>query len=311
LGELFSAGASGTGNVTDPATGITTTIVAPTKGNPALIPEKADSTELGVVLSPSFFPGFQASVDYYNIDITGAIAALSSQNVVNLCYAGNATLCSTIHRTNGLIDFISLLPQNINSQGTHGMDFEATYRTPLSAIVSSWDGDFTLNGKATYVFSLRTVDTTGITEGAGVVSDGLSQPSVPRIRFNVSATYSGDPIEAVFTVRGLGAGKINNAFVTCVSSCPVSTTANPTVDNNHVSAIAYFDLALNYKLKVGDTQSTLFLVTENLLNQAPPLIAGISAAAGGSGGGGYYAGQYNASYDRLGRMFRAGIRFKM
>src|SRR5581483_1306612 len=34
LGELFSAGASGTGNVTDPATGITTTIVAPTKGNP-------------------------------------------------------------------------------------------------------------------------------------------------------------------------------------------------------------------------------------------------------------------------------------
>src|SRR6185312_2085509 len=31
LGDLFSAGASGTGNVTDPATGITTTIVAPTK----------------------------------------------------------------------------------------------------------------------------------------------------------------------------------------------------------------------------------------------------------------------------------------
>ncbi|MHB1205630.1 MAG: TonB-dependent receptor plug domain-containing protein [Rhodospirillaceae bacterium] len=307
LGELFSAGASGTGNVTDPATGITTTIVAPTKGNPALQPEKADSSEIGIVVSPSFWPGFQASVDYYNIDISGAIAALNSQQTVNLCFTGNAALCSTIHRTNGLIDFI-----NINSQGTHGMDFEATYRTPLASIVSSWDGDFTLNGKATYVFSLRTVDTSGITQGAGVVSDGLSQPSAPTFRYTVSATLNVDPIQGVFTVRGLGSGKINNAFVVCTSSCPVSTTANPTIDNNHVKAVSYLDLALNYKLAMGDGEATLFLVTENLLNTAPPLIAGISAAAGGSGGGGYYAGQYNAfNYDRLGRMFRAGIRFKM
>jgi iron complex outermembrane receptor protein len=312
LGELFSAGASGTGNVTDPATGITTTIVAPTKGNPGLQPERADSSEIGMVVSPSFLPGFQASVDYYNIDISGAIAALSSQQVVNLCFAGNTALCSTIRRTNGLIDFINLLPQNINSQGTHGMDFEATYRTPLSSIVSSWDGDFTLNGKATYVFSLRTVDTSGITQGAGVVSDGLNQPSVPTLRYTISATLNIDPIQSVLTMRGLGSGKINNAFVVCTSGCPTSTTANPTIDNNRVNAVSYFDLALNYKLTVGGSDATLFLVTENLLNTAPPLIPGISAAAGGSGGGGYYAGQYNASnYDRLGRMFRAGVRFKM
>jgi hypothetical protein len=72
------------------------------------------------------------------------------------------------------------------------------------------------------------------------------------------------------------------------------------------------DLTLNYKLHMGDSDATLFLVTENLLNTAPPLIPGISSSAGGSGGGGYYAGQYNASnYDRMGRMFRAGVRFKM
>ena len=92
----------------------------------------------------------------------------------------------------------------------------------------------------------------------------------------------------------------------------MSTTANPTIDNNHVNGVSYFDLALNYKMAMGDSQSTLFLVIENLANTAPPLIPGISSAAGGSGGGGYYAGQYNAfNYDRMGRMFRAGVRFKM
>ena len=42
-------------------------------GNPNLVPEKADTTGLGVVLQPQFFPGFQASFDYYNIDIDGTI----------------------------------------------------------------------------------------------------------------------------------------------------------------------------------------------------------------------------------------------
>ena len=47
-------------------------------------PETADTTGVGVVLQPSFLPGFGASVDFYNIDIKGAIVALAAQSYVRL-----------------------------------------------------------------------------------------------------------------------------------------------------------------------------------------------------------------------------------
>src|SRR5207248_2071645 len=77
LGELFNAGRSGTGAVTDPANGVTSQIISRVIGNPNLQPEMADTTGIGVVLRPSFLSGFAASVDYYHIDIGGAIKSLS------------------------------------------------------------------------------------------------------------------------------------------------------------------------------------------------------------------------------------------
>ena len=50
-------------------------------GNGNLKPEKAQTTEVGVVWQPDFIPGFQASVDYYRIAVKGAIIALSPQQV--------------------------------------------------------------------------------------------------------------------------------------------------------------------------------------------------------------------------------------
>ncbi len=53
-----------------------------------------------------------------------------------------------------------------------------------------------------------------------------------------------------------------------------------------------------------DTGAELFLVVENLQDRAPALVAGTR-------GGGFYNGQDNADYyDRLGRYYRAGVRFQ-
>ncbi|MGE0447311.1 MAG: TonB-dependent receptor plug domain-containing protein, partial [Vicinamibacterales bacterium] len=84
LGELYNAGGGGqspglvdpfrTTSPTQPPTqGQQYTWLNSTSGNPLLEPEKADQTNMGIVYQPSWFPGFSASADYYDITINGAI----------------------------------------------------------------------------------------------------------------------------------------------------------------------------------------------------------------------------------------------
>ena len=62
----------------------------------------------------------------------------------------------------------------------------------------------------------------------------------------------------------------------------------------------YFDAAVNYKIM--DDSITLYAVVQNLLNRDPPLISANNQ-------NGWYGGFDNDNYDRIGRMFRAGLRF--
>src|SRR5258705_12034800 len=68
-------------------------IIGATGGNLGLKPEKAQTTELGIVWQPDFIPGFQASVDYYRIAVKGPIVSLGLQTVEDLCFAGFTTFC--------------------------------------------------------------------------------------------------------------------------------------------------------------------------------------------------------------------------
>src|SRR6202522_1048500 len=56
-----------------------------TGGNPALAPEKAHTWSYGVVFQPTFLPNFSATVDYYDIRITGAIEAQNGVAIINNC----------------------------------------------------------------------------------------------------------------------------------------------------------------------------------------------------------------------------------
>ena len=305
LGDLFSAGRSGTGTVTE--NGRTSVIVTRLGGNPALVPEKADTTGLGIVLQPQFFPGFGASVDYYNIKINGAIVALAAQDYVNQCLAGNTYLCGFIQRDSaGVINFVAVQAANFQVQQAKGIDFEASYNLNLDEISSSLGGSLTIRGMANYVNSLRTVGLGVVTEGAGVTADSAGVGTVglfaPKWKYMISASYKLDAFSGAITMRGTGAGVYNNAFISCTSGCPVSTTVAPTVGfANKTPGQKLFDLNVGYKLL--DNTTELFMVVQNVFDTDPPLIAA-------SVNNGYYAGQGNSEFDRIGRRFRAGVRFK-
>nr|WP_298723115.1 TonB-dependent receptor [uncultured Steroidobacter sp.] len=316
LGELFNQGAGGTGNNTDlglppDAQGRYPQyfMQSQTIGNRNLKPEEADTTGIGVVLTPRFLPGFTMSVDYYKIEVDGTIYVRSTREIIEGCYNNNIQqLCSQISRLpTGFIDVVTSYPENIVGETASGIDVDATYRFPVGP------GDLTLRAMGTFIDKLETTSATGQKiNGKGVNSDdagiGLgANLSGPKYRYLLSAGYDWNPVSVTLSMRGISSGKYNNGFLECaVGSCPTLAEAqamgyNNTINDNRIESAHYFDLGINYKL---ESLGELYFVIENLTNEDPAKVAGGRNA-------GFYQGQSNVTlYDRFGTMFHGGVRFQ-
>jgi outer membrane receptor protein involved in Fe transport len=312
LQELFAAGSSNTNNVIDPFnnnaviqyTGFNT-------GNPNLDPEKAETIGLGVVLQPGFFPGFQASVDYFNIEIAGAIGTVSAQNIVDFCFEGQQQYCTAITRGTSpggapIISRISISPFNLAVKEARGMDFDASYRFALSDVSDGLDGNVALRILATHY--MRNYEDDGIvtpTDTAGQ-NDGDETPSWV---YRASFTYNLDPFTFTLTGRGVSSGTLLNSNIECTTGCPVSTASNRTINNNQLPGALYLDTNFAYDIRSyadDGMEIEAFLNIKNIANKDPAIVP---AGPAGSAYGTISTNQ--GVYDALGRVFRAGLRFRM
>ena len=309
LSDLFTAGVSNTSTVRDPTRANAVTAYTGLRvGNPNLTPEIAETLGLGVVFQPRFLPGFNASVDYYNIDIADAIGSITPQETVDYCFAGNATACAAITRgtnSGGQPIFTQILrqPFNLVSQTARGLDFEASYVRPLDSIIPGAPGRIALRVLATHY--LKNYSNNGISPATDTVgSNGDNGP--PNWRYSVNLNYSSDSISFTLGGRGVSSGTIDNMFVECASACPLSTTAHPTISSNYLAGAFYADASFAYKFDLGGTRVQAFVNVKNLTNADPAIVPRDGA------GGGFFAFSANPTlYDTLGRVFRAGIRFEM
>ena len=102
-------------------------------GNPTLQEETAKTWTAGVVLRPSFLPGFTFSADWYDIRLNDAINYATAQDVVDLC-VDQPTLdniyCDVTGRsaTTGYINDFTIIPENVASYRTAGLDVVLDYR---------------------------------------------------------------------------------------------------------------------------------------------------------------------------------------
>ena len=303
LGELFATGVQNAqGSFRDPFTNTTTTnALQVTTGNPNLNPEKADTVNLGVVLSPGFMPGFQASVDFYNIKLNNAIISPSAQTIINACFAGITELCGNITRTNGAITRINTSVSNISRQVQKGLDIEATYKIPLG------NGNLTLRALATYLLKLESKDLqfgtlNGLNQLNFTGASSATGLTAPKFRSTVTLTYDDGSTRVTLTERHISSGFFDNQFIECQTTCP--NGSNRTINNNHIGGNDLFDLNLSHKVTMGNKNMELFFNIHNLFNTAPPFIGGLVNEA-------FFQGQGNVMYDRLGRLFLTGVRFKM
>jgi outer membrane receptor protein involved in Fe transport len=137
-------------------------------GNPNLQPETATTRTLGLVLEPRLLPGFNATVDWWSIDLKGAIQGIGAQAIMDTCVAtADPFFCSRIHRdAEGSLwlseeGFIDDRVTNIASFKVRGVDVAVNYQRRLGRL-----GSANLSFVGTYVDKWE-VDNGGLSEALG------------------------------------------------------------------------------------------------------------------------------------------------
>lgn len=321
LAELFAGARVNNGSVTDDfynaAKGISnasiTPLPNPITANPNLKPEKGQTTELGLVWSPSYVPGLNLSATYYRLGIKGEITTLSQQQEMDLCFQGNALQCSFITSngvpwaSNGVINTAATqttptsqtTPQvNIASVVTAGVDYEASYRFAMDDLVP-WDlgGDVTIRLLATNVTSFIT--NPGFSGAVPIESAGSNGGVTPHWKVFFTQAYDTDKWGLFLNERWFSEGVINRNWVACTAACPAPVSANfPTVSSNYMPGELYFDIGGNYNLT---EHSSLYFKIDNLTNQNPG-----NANPFGPASQSYVTNPQ--LYDVLGRFYHIGFR---
>jgi iron complex outermembrane recepter protein len=149
LEELYSAPISTLFGTRDPMKGgasepETNTLI---QSNPNLQPEDSRSFSAGFVYTPKYVPGLNISVDFWDTERTGIVAAPTAQQVLDREFTHSLLPGEAVERdpNSGRITRILLSNQNLGSQEARGYDFGLQYQRP-----TPW-GTFTSITQATYL----------------------------------------------------------------------------------------------------------------------------------------------------------------
>ncbi len=254
--------------------GATVPLFQLTRGNPTLTPEKADTLTYGVVLKPSFLSGFQASADYYDIDLKNAIGGLLAQQQINLCAAGDQSFCALQSFANGAVTVIPP-PFNLNTQVVKGWDVEAQQRLSLGAGTLSLRGYLNLNRQ----------DYIKPAVGSRINQRGASTNAKWRATFQV--TYDTPRWNIFVQERVIAKSLIDANLVEGVD-----------ISENDIPRVAYTDATFTARLA---GRSEVYLTISNLFDKDPPPSPLPTTS---------FSVPYSGAYDTLGRNFNLGARLR-
>jgi iron complex outermembrane receptor protein len=166
-------------------------------GNPLLEPEKAYTKTLGFVYTPSYVEGLSLAVDYYNIDIDGAITSYTANAIISNCYdlPRPNPFCDLIerypigHPREGQISNFLQVPGNIATFQTRGTDFSIAYSLDPFRFGAMRDyGVFDFRMTGTFLDKLRSQPT----EDAPVTLDD-GDIYAPTFQASFDATWTRGP----------------------------------------------------------------------------------------------------------------------
>jgi outer membrane receptor protein involved in Fe transport len=277
----------------------TQTFSARSGGNPNLGPETSTTYTYGAVFEPSWLPGFSASVDYWDVDIAGAIGSLGYQRIVDDCFASpTSSICDLVTRdpvTNRLSQ-VRNITQNIAAAAGRGLDVEAGFRTPIKLL----GGEESLSGRVFWSHLIENSTTTDRTKKATYfnLAGQTGAGNLPKDAVTAIQTYVVDRLNVSLSERFISSGVLNKRYN--------QPGVRPDVLDNTVPSVIYVNLSASYSWDLGGGRLELFGNVQNLLDRDPPIVPAVFDASLGQTGS-----QYNAGlFDLLGRRFTIGVRFK-
>lgn len=272
-------------------------------GNPNIGPEESDTTTFGLVLQPRFVPGLAFSVDYFKINLDGAIAPLGGgiANTLSLCYNtiqnASSVFCQAITRDpmTGQIaapGYVTTTNNNTGGLKTSGVDFDANYRFSMD-----WgpfgESRFDVGANFTYTdeFTATPVQALPAAKNFCVGSFGptCGQP-IPRWKGVSRVSWRSGPATLSLRHRFIGETTVDTHLLPKRLGAAFpdkATLTNPTIKAQH-----YFDLTGAYDI-TEDLSVTAGV--RNLFDKDPPIV-GSSAPANNT---------FSATYDVEGRVFFA------
>lgn len=247
-------------------------------GNPNLKPETSDSTTVGVVFQPTFIRGFDATIDYWNINIKDIVTSFSAERIANYCVdlpTIDNPFCPFIRRgPDGKPVHISTQLLNASSMRAKGIDIGVNYRARLGG------GHLAFNFLGSYLLK-REIETI-----PGVASSILHYDGAytdPRFRGSLLTSYSiGD-----FSIA------LDTRFISAAQYDP--NVSDEYYERNDVPSRVYNDIVVHHifgdKLDIG-------IGMKNIFDVDPPYIPTLNTGGGGR-------------YDTIGRYFFTTVKVKL
>ncbi|WP_298094691.1 TonB-dependent siderophore receptor [Brevundimonas sp.] len=272
-----------------------------TGGNPNLNPEEADTYTYGVVWTPSFVPGFNLSVDYFDIQVDGLVSSVGALNTLDLCYGQNdAAACGRITRNAGGQLWVGTgvvqdLNNNIGGLATSGLDFNANYAFDWEDLGVANLGSMQLSFVGTLLNELITDTGLGtvssVYDCAGFFANQCGTPN-PEYRHRARATWL-TPWDMDVSATWRHYGEVELAVLSATNG---SLNNGGTRLDRYFDAENYLDLAATWQ--VMDTV-TLRAGVNNVLDNDPQLSYSVGTTGNGN--------TYPQVYDSLGRYFFVGV----
>lgn len=264
-----------------------------TVGNTKLRPEVARNNSFGIVLSqPRWAPGFSVSLDYFDIKVKDVISALTIQQEVDLCVAGNQEICAAMVLNSPGNNYVTVQNFNLASLHVKGFDIETAYRTNLDKL--NLPGRFTFRALATR--NLHYITDTGVVGTIPVDSAGSNMGNTPKWKVLAQQSWDYDKWSLSLTERWISDGTYRNDFIECQTNCPMSTLIHPTIFSNKMKGATYFDFGGSYNFS---KNLQLYFKVDNLLDEHPEPAPQANASFGIN----------PALYDVVGRTYRIGLRY--
>lgn len=262
--ERFDAQTGGT-LIDDPVTGLQNVNVTFRRGgNPNLRPEEADTTVFGIVYEPAYAEGLRMSLDWYEIDIAGAVDSITEQQIVDQCGAaqdGPPEICALIIRdANNIPVQVGAPFLNLSTSYAEGVDFEVAYNTDVNLFDSQAE---TLSFR---VLAGKLLDRYDQPPGGQPINQiGNSAINRPEISANATLRYSVGPWSGIWQQRYISDQLINSTWVEGVD-----------VDNNTIPSYSFTNLVFRYdrgSAGAGNAWS-VGLAINNAFDKNPPIIPG-------------------------------------